>query len=144
MKLLVEKIYDNAILPNYAHCGDAGIDLYSVDDVILEPGEYKTVSTGLKIKLPEGTEGQIRPRSGLAAKHGISLVNSPGTIDEGYRGELKIIVINLGKKKFHIEVGSKIAQMVVAPVLRIEVKEVKSIEENTSRGNKGFGSSGTK
>lgn len=144
MKLLIEKINKNAVVPNYAHQGDAGMDLYSVEDVILGPGEYKMIATGIRMQLPIGTEAQIRPRSGLAAKNGISLVNSPGTIDEGYRGELKIIFINHGKENFHIEIGSKIAQMVIAPVLRVDIQEVLSVDEDTSRGSGGFGSTGSK
>lgn len=144
MKLLIEKIHEKAIIPNYAHPGDAGMDLYSVEDVILKSGDFKMIATGIRMELPEGTEAQIRPRSGLASKFGISLVNSPGTIDEGYRGEIKIIVINHGKKDFHIEIGTKIAQMIIAPVLKVTVQQVDSIDENTERGAGGFGSTGSK
>ena len=139
--LKVEKINEKAIMPNYAHEGDAGLDVYSVEKVILEPGDRALIHTGIKIELPKNTEAQIRPRSGLALKHGITLVNSPGTIDEGYRGEIGIIVINHGKESFVVEEGMKIAQMVIKPVWRVEIEEVSSL--NTSeRGEKGYGSSG--
>ena len=139
--LKVEKINEKAIMPNYANEGDAGLDLYSVEKVVLEPGDRALIHTGIKIELPKNTEAQIRPRSGLALKHGITWVNSPGTIDEGYRGEIGIIVINHGKESFVVEEGMKIAQMVIKPVWRVEIEEVSSL--NTSeRGEKGYGSSG--
>lgn len=139
--LKVEKINDKAITPNYANKGDAGLDLYSVEELMLNPGERGLIHTGIKIQLPKDTEAQIRPRSGLALKHGISLVNAPGTIDEGYRGEIGVIVINHGKEAFKVEEGMKIAQMVVKPVWKVEVEEVSSLSES-ERGSKGYGSSG--
>lgn len=139
--LKIEKINDKAIIPSYAHEGDAGLDLYSVEKLILEPGQRALVHTGIKIELPKSTEAQIRPRSGLALKNGISLVNSPGTIDEGYRGEIGIIVINHGQDTFIVEEGMKIAQMVIKPVWRVEVQEVSSLSDS-DRGEKGYGSSG--
>ena len=139
--LRVEKINEKAIIPNYAHEGDAGLDLYSVDKLILAPGERALVHTGIKIELPKDTEAQIRPRSGLALKNGISLVNAPGTIDEGYRGEIGVIIINHGLESFTVEEGMKIAQMVVKPVWRVEVEEVVSLSDS-ERGEKGYGSSG--
>lgn len=139
--LRVEKINEKAIIPNYAHEGDAGLDLYSVDKLILAPGERGLVHTGIKIELPKDTEAQIRPRSGLALKNGISLVNAPGTIDEGYRGEIGVIIINHGLESFTVEEGMKIAQMVVKPVWRVEVEEVVSLSDS-ERGEKGYGSSG--
>jgi dUTP pyrophosphatase len=139
--LRVEKINEKAIIPNYAHEGDAGLDLYSVDKLVLAPGERGLVHTGIKIELPKNTEAQIRPRSGLALKNGISLVNAPGTIDEGYRGEIGVIIINHGLESFTVEEGMKIAQMVVKPVWRVEVEEVVSLSD-TERGEKGYGSSG--
>ena len=139
--LKVEKISDNAIIPNYANKGDAGLDLYSINELILASGERGLVRTGIKIELPENTEAQIRPRSGLALKHGISLVNAPGTIDEGYRGEIGVIVINHGQDVFKVESGMKIAQMVIKPVWRVQVQEVKSLSD-AERGDRGFGSSG--
>jgi len=139
--LKVEKISDNAIIPNYANKGDAGLDLYAINELILASGERGLVRTGIKIELPENTEAQIRPRSGLALKHGISLVNAPGTIDEGYRGEIGVIVINHGQDVFKVESGMKIAQMVIKPVWRVQVQEVKSLSD-AERGDRGFGSSG--
>ena len=139
--LKVEKINEKAIMPNYANEGDAGLDLYSVEKLTLEPGDRALVHTGIKIELPKNTEAQIRPRSGLALKHGITLVNSPGTIDEGYRGEIGIIVINHGKETFVVEEGMKIAQMVIKPVWRVQIEEVTSLNAS-ERGEKGYGSSG--
>ena len=98
MKLLVEKIDEKAIIPFKAHDGDAGMDLFSVEEITLEPMERKLIHTGIKIQLPKNTEAQIRPRSGLALKHGITVLNTPGTIDEGYRGEIGIILINFSKE----------------------------------------------
>lgn len=141
MKLFVQRINDDAILPFYAHEGDAGLDLFSVQEVILKPMERKLVSTGIKIQLPKGTEAQVRPRSGLALKNGITLLNSPGTIDEGYRGEVKVLMINLGDKAFFVEKGMKIAQMVVKPVERVFIKESQNLSES-ERGEGGFGSTG--
>ena len=141
MKLLVEKINQKAILPFQAHEGDAGMDLFSVDEVILKPMERKLIHTGIKIQLPENTEAQIRPRSGLALKNGITVLNTPGTIDEGYRGEIGIILINLGTEEFKVEEGMKVAQMVIKPTLSLEVEEVVELTE-TTRGQGGFGSTG--
>lgn len=143
MKLLVEKIDEKAIIPFKAHDGDAGMDLFSVEEITLEPMERKLIHTGIKIQLPKNTEAQIRPRSGLALKHGITVLNTPGTIDEGYRGEIGIILINFSKEEFKIEKGMKIAQMVIKPILDLEVEEVYELTE-TSRGQGGFGSSGLK
>lgn len=139
--LKIEKINEKAIIPSYANEGDAGLDLYSVEKLVLAPGGRGLVHTGIKIELPKSTEAQIRPRSGLALKNGISLVNSPGTIDEGYRGEIGVIVINHGLESFTVEEGMKIAQMVIKPVWRVEVEEVSSLSDS-ERGEKGYGSSG--
>ena len=141
MKVLFQKIAENAIIPTYAHSGDAGMDICSCEHASLKPGERKLIKTGFKMQLPPQTEAQIRPRSGLAINHGISLLNTPGTIDEGYRGELGIIMINLGDSHFLIEPGMRIAQMVIAPVLKVKVAEVGELSE-TTRGEGGFGSTG--
>lgn len=141
MKLLVEKINEKAIIPFQAHEGDAGMDLFSVEEVILKPMERKLIHTGIKIQLPKNTEAQIRPRSGLALKNGITVLNTPGTIDEGYRGEIGIILINLGTEEFKVEEGMKVAQMVIKPTLTLEVEEVVELTE-TTRGEGGFGSTG--
>lgn len=139
--LRVQKIHKDAILPKYAHEGDAGLDLYSVEEVIIERNESALIKTGIKIELPKQTEAQVRPRSGLALKHGITVLNTPGTIDEGYRGEIGIILINHGKEKFIVEKGMKVAQMVVKPVWKVEVTEVNELSD-TERSVGGFGSSG--
>lgn len=141
MKLLVEKTNEKAIIPFQAHEGDAGMDLFSVEEITLKPMERKLIHTGIKIQLPKDTEAQIRPRSGLALKYGITVLNTPGTIDEGYRGEIGIILINLGSEEFKVEEGMKIAQMVIKPTLTLKVEEVVELTE-TTRGENGFGSTG--
>lgn len=141
MRILIEKLHYNAILPNYAHKSDSGLDLYSCDNSVIMPNEAKLIGTGIKIQLPENTEAQIRSRSGLALNYGVIVLNSPGTIDEGYRGEIKVLLINHGKKPFEIKIGDRIAQMVIVPVLRPEILEVDELE-NTDRGASGFGSTG--
>jgi len=141
--LKITKIREDAIIPRYAHEDDSGLDLFSVDLLALAPGQFKLVKTGIKIELPEHTEAQIRPRSGLAYKNGITVLNTPGTIDQGYRGEIGVILINHSKKTFHITAGMKIAQMVIMPVLRPHV-EVSDELSDTARGVGGFGSTGNK
>jgi dUTP pyrophosphatase len=141
MRLKVKKIHPDAIAPSYSHPGDAGLDLFAVEAARIEPGSSKLVKTGISIELPPGTEGQVRPRSGLALKHQITLLNSPGTIDEGYRGEVGVIVINHGKEIFEVTKGMKIAQLLVKPVIRVEVEEVADLSD-TARGAGGFGSTG--
>lgn len=142
-KLKIRKIDENAILPNYAHEGDAGLDLYAVKELVLKPGDRGLVHTGIQIELPKNTEAQIRPRSGLALKNGITTLNSPGTIDEGYRGEIGVILINHGNETFKVEQGMKIAQMVIKPVFKVDIIETEELS-NTERSEKGFGSSGIK
>lgn len=141
MQLKVKKIEPNAILPVYAHPGDAGLDLYSIEEKVIPSGESALIRTGLIIELPQNTEAQVRPRSGMALKHLVTVLNSPGTIDHGYRGEVKVILINHAKTPFTIEEGMKIAQMVVQPVLTVDVQEVEELS-GTSRGEGGFGSTG--
>ena len=136
-----QRLNECAQLPRYAHPGDAGLDLAASEACTLEPGAWAAVPTGLKVCLPPGTEAQVRPRSGLAARFGVTVLNAPGTIDEGYRGELKVLLINHGRAAFHIEPGMRIAQLVVAPVLRVEPVEGE-VDEATTRGTGGFGSSG--
>lgn len=132
-------------LPAYATAGAAGLDVVAAvaEPVTLAPGERRLIPTGLAIALPAGYEAQVRPRSGLALKHGIALVNSPGTIDEDYRGEVGIILINLGSDSFTINRGDRIAQIVVAPVTRALLAEVDELPD-TARGAGGFGSTGVK
>ena len=131
--------------PSYETDFSAGMDIraFIENKIILEPGERKLVSTGLYLELPGGYEAQVRSRSGLALKKGISVLNSPGTIDSDFRGELKVILINLGNKSFLIENEARIAQMVLCPIVKAKLKEVK-ILEGTKRGSGGFGSTGTK
>ncbi|EEA93800.1 dUTP diphosphatase [Pseudovibrio sp. JE062] len=130
-------------LPAYQSAEAAGLDLQAANEeaITLQPGQRAMVPTGLSIALPSGHEGQVRPRSGLAAKHGVTVLNTPGTVDADYRGEVKVILINLGEKAFVIERGMRIAQMVVAPVTQVQIEEVKELE-TTERGAGGFGSSG--
>ena len=130
-----------AQLPAYAHPGDAGMDVRSVEEVVLEPGGRKLVRTGLVMMLPPGYEAQVRPRSGLALKNGVTVLNTPGTIDEGYRGEVGVILANFGAEPFRVEKGAKIAQIVVAPCTRAEIVETDEVDE-TVRGAGGFGSTG--
>jgi dUTP pyrophosphatase len=140
-QLKVKLIKEDAKLPQYANPGDAGLDLFSVEEKIIKPGEFALIATGICLELPPGTEAQVRPRSGLALKHGVTVLNSPGTIDEGYRGEVKVMLINHGKKEFKVEKHMRIAQMVVAPVTRMNVIEVEEISDSV-RGEGGFGSTG--
>ena len=128
-------------LPAYETSGAAGLDLRSAEGATLAPGERAAVSTGLSIALPPGHEGQVRPRSGLARRHGITVLNSPGTIDEDYRGELIVLLVNLGREAHRIERGDRIAQLVVAPVTRVRAVEVEALSP-TDRGPGGFGSTG--
>jgi dUTP pyrophosphatase len=128
-------------LPAYASDGAAGMDVVAAEDVTLAPGGRHAVATGFALAIPPGYEVQVRPRSGLALKHGISLPNTPGTIDSDYRGELKIIMINLGAEPFAIARGDRVAQLVVAPVQPARFIEVDTLDE-TSRGAGGFGSTG--
>ena len=130
-----------AQLPAYAHPGDAGMDVRSIEDVTLAPGARALVHTGLVLMLPPDAEAQVRPRSGLALKHGVTVLNTPGTIDAGYRGEVGVILINLGTEPFAVEKGMKIAQLVVAPVTQSDIVEVAEVDE-TDRGAGGFGSTG--
>lgn len=141
--LKIRKIHDKAIIPNCAHEGDAGLDLYSVEELVLNPGERGLIHTGIQMELPTNTEAQIRPRSGLALKNGITTLNSPGTIDEGYRGEIGVILINHSNEVFKVEQGMKIAQMVIKPVFKINVIEAAELSDS-ERSENGFGSSGTR
>lgn len=132
---------DGLPLPAYATDGAAGMDVVSAEDLLLEPGQRHAVATGFSIAIPPGHEVQVRPRSGLALKHGITCLNTPGTIDEDYRGELKIILANLGAEPFAVKRGDRIAQLVPAPVLKAQFALVDRLDE-TSRGAGGFGSTG--
>lgn len=142
MQLKLKKLHPDAFAPEYAHGPeeDAGMDLRSLDRVVLAPGVPRAVPTGIAIELPAGYEAQIRPRSGLALKHAITLPNSPATIDPGYRGEIRVILLNLGRVEYVIEKGDRIAQMVIARYESIEWEESELSE--SARGAGGFGSSG--
>ena len=141
VKLLIKKLQKNIILPEYKTDGSSGMDLMAnVEQTVkMLPGEKKIISTGIMIAIPEQYEIQIRPRSGLAAKNGISVLNTPGTIDSDYRGEIKIILINLGKDIFEIKKNDRIAQMIVCPIIKVKLEEVENLPE-TVRGKGGFGS----
>lgn len=139
--LKVKLLNEEARLPEYAYEGDTGLDLFSTSQAVIKPGKSALIPTGISIQLPPKTEGQIRPRSGLALKHQVTVLNGPGTVDEGYRGEIGVILINHGTLPFKIEVGMKIAQMVIQPVLSVKVEKVEKLNE-TDRGVGGFGSTG--
>jgi dUTP pyrophosphatase len=141
MQLKVKRLNPRAILPAYARDGDAGLDLFAVDAFAIAPGASALVGTGIAIELPPGTEAQVRPRSGLALKHSVTVLNTPGTVDEGYRGEVGVILINHGPTPFTIEAGMKIAQLVVSPRIQVEVTEVAALQDS-ARGAGGFGSTG--
>ncbi len=137
----IKRIHPDAKLPKYEHAGDSGADLYSVIEYTLKPLERFAVPTGLTVEIPLGHEIQVRPKSGLALSHGITLLNTPGTVDAGYRGEIKVILINLGQENYLVKKGQKIAQLVVTPVLHAEFQETDSLSDS-SRGDGGFGSTG--
>ena len=141
MELKIKRLHPQARLPEYAHPGDAGLDLFAVKDIVLAPGTRALVPTGIALELPPGTEGQVRPRSGLALKHGVTVLNAPGTIDEGYKGEVGVILINHADQDFAITVGMKIAQLVIQPVVRVQVSEITELS-SSQRGSGGFGSTG--
>ena len=141
MQLRVKRLTPSATLPARAHPGDAGLDLCSAVDLDIPPGETRLVGTGLAIDLLPGTEAQVRPRSGLALKHRVTVLNTPGTIDEGYRGEVGVILINHGHAVFEVRRGMKVAQLVIQPTLEIEVVERATLSD-TVRGDGGFGSTG--
>jgi dUTP pyrophosphatase len=141
VKLKIKKLKQEAHIPSYQTKEAAGFDLHAIEDVVINPGERKLIGTGLAFEIEFGYEVQIRPRSGLAYKHGITVLNTPGTIDSDYRGEIKVLLINLGKEAFEIKVGERIAQAVVAPIKQAEIVEVEELSD-TTRGEGGFGSTG--
>ncbi len=143
MSLRVRRLHDDAVMPRRAYRGDAGLDLHSVDDLVLGPGERASVSTGIAVEIPAGHAGLVLPRSGLAARNGIALVNAPGLIDSGYRGEIRVLLLNTDRSdSFTITAGDRIAQLVL---VRIETPEVAEAIElaDSERGAGGFGSSGS-
>ena len=141
MTVAFRRIHPDAVVPAYAHEGDAGMDVRSVDDVVIPPGRRALVHTGLVMQLPPCAEAQVRPRSGLALKHGVTVLNAPGTIDAGYRGEVGVILANFGDSDFEVKKGDRIAQLVVAPVTQPAVVEVDEVS-SSDRGDGGFGSTG--
>ena len=144
-EILIKRLSDNVVLPKYETEGSSGLDLaaHINENVEIKPGSTAIIPTGIAVSIPKNFEIQIRPRSGLAAKNQISVLNTPGTIDADYRGELKVILINLGTKSFFLFYCARIAQMVLCPVINANLKEVKILED-TKRGSGGFGSTGTK
>ena len=142
-KILIKRLNKKAILPKYETSGSSGLDISACieEGIIIKPGEKSLVPTGIAVSIPENFELQIRPRSGLAAKNSVSVLNTPGTIDADYRGEIKVILINFGKKDFEIKNGSRIAQMVLCPISKGELQEVETLDA-TGRGVGGFGSTG--
>ena len=143
VKILVKKFNKNIKLPVYKTFGSSGMDLvaYVKNKMTIKPGKTAIISTGISLAIPNNYEIQIRPRSGLAAKQGVSVLNTPGTIDSDYRGEIKVILINLSKKIFIVKAGDRIAQMILCPVMKAELKEV-NVLPKTVRGKGGFGSTG--
>ena len=145
IKIQIKKLSNSVLIPRYETLGSSGMDIaaHIEENLIINPGEKTLVSTGFSISIPRGYEIQIRPRSGLAVKKNITVLNTPGTIDADYRGEIKVILINFGKEKFVIKNGDRIAQMVVCPVIHADLEEVEELSD-TERGQGGFGSTGTK
>lgn len=143
VEVLFKKLHPDAVIPQYKTAGSAGADMYSVEDVDIEPGEVRAVRLGFAVAIPQGYEIQVRPRSGLALEHNITVMNSPGTVDSDYRGEMKVILANLGDIDFLVRKGDRIAQCVIAAVPTARFCEVDKLDE-TSRGSGGFGSTGRK
>ena len=143
MEVSFRKLRDDAVVPSRAYDGDAGLDLASCERVVLEPGERATVGTGLAVAVPDGYAGFVQPRSGLASRSGITIVNAPGLVDSGYRGEVRVVLLNTdARETFVVEPGMRIAQLVVVPVASAEPIEVEELPES-ERGVRGFGSSAT-
>jgi len=139
--VMFKKIHEDAVAPSYAAPGDAGADIRAIEDASLEPGQFALIKTGIAVQLPPAHELQVRPRSGLAYKNGVTVLNSPGTVDEGYRGEIGVILINHGTETFNVEKGMKIAQVVIKAVKQFQFIEVDELSD-TIRGEGGFGSTG--
>jgi len=140
-KLKINKLHEDAVLPFYAKFGDAGMDLHSIEEIELMPGRRALVRTGLAMELPKNYEAQIRPRSGLSIKKGLTVLNSPGTVDSGFRGEVCVILANLGEETYLVNKGERIAQMVINKFESVEIEEVEHLSD-TERGSGGFGSTG--
>ena len=142
MKIPFLRLDPELPIPTSAHDGDAGVDLYARTDVVLAPGAWQMVPTGIAVAIPEGHTGLVAPRSGLAARHGLSVVNGPGVVDAGYRGEINVILINHGGEEVRLSRGERIAQLVVVPIVQTELHEVVALPDS-ERGAGGFGSTGT-
>lgn len=145
VKILIKRLSSKVKMPQYKTIGSSGMDIAAFldNEILIQPSEKKIIPTGIKLKIPKGYEVQIRPRSGLAANNDVTVLNTPGTIDSDYRGEIKVILFNHGKNIFKVENGLRIAQMVLCPVIEAKLSEVEIIDE-TERGEGGFGSTGTK
>ena len=145
VKILIKRLSSKVTMPQYKTIGASGMDIAAFldNEILIKPSEKKIIPTGIRLKIPKGYEVQIRPRSGLAANNDITVLNTPGTIDSDYRGEIKVILFNHGKNLFKVENGLRIAQMVLCPVIEAKLSEVEIIDE-TERGEGGFGSTGTK
>lgn len=141
-QIFFNKIDKDAVIPSYANIGDAGMDLSSIEDVFLSRGEIKVIKTGIRVKIPQGTVGLICPRSGLASKSGVTVINAPGVLDENYRGELKVALINVSHTGYQVTKGDRIAQLIISPCISCEILITDDFDENTERGTGGFGSSG--
>lgn len=139
----VKKLHPEAVIPKYAHKGDAGMDIYSIEELVIPLKERRLVKTGLSFEIPEGYEIQVRPKSGLALNHGLTILNTPGTIDSGYRGEVCVILFNASDKDYQVKKGEKIAQIVLKKVELMDIEEVNELSDS-SRGQGGFGSTGLK
>ena len=142
VQILIQRLDDGLPIPAHAHPGDGGVDLYAAAPTTLGPGDRSIVPTGIAVAIPEGYAGLVTPRSGLAARHGISVVNGPGLVDAGYRGEIKVVLVNLSKESFNVERGDRIAQLVVVPVAAQEFVVVEELPDS-GRGSGGFGSTGS-
>jgi len=141
IRILLKRLNSDGIIPNYMSKGASGLDLYSAEDKVIYPGKWEVVGTGIAVEIPYGYEGEVRSRSGLAKDFGIFVLNSPGTIDSDYRGEVKVILMNLGSEPFKIKKGDRIAQLVINPVVRVEISEVEELSP-TERNDMGFGHTG--
>jgi dUTP pyrophosphatase len=142
MRIPLKRLDSDLPTPAHAHSGDAGVDLFAREAVDLAPGGFATIPTGVAVAIPDGFVGLVAPRSGLAARHGLSIVNAPGVVDSGYRGEIRVILVNHGDAAIGLQRGDRIAQLVVVPVVAQEMVEVDELPEST-RGERGFGSTGT-
>lgn len=141
IRVKIKKLRDEAVIPSYAHDGDSCVDLYSIDEAVLNPFSRKLISTGLSMAIPKGYEGLIRPRSGNALKRGVTVLNTPGTIDSNYRGEIGVILYNSTPDQIYIHVGDRIAQMAFKEVSKVEF-DIRNELDETDRGDGGFGSTG--